>query len=70
MWTVCKELKGTQSLGERDPLLCRKIISCIYYARRDQSRPFRLDLPFCRELGDIPPATQRFDQLHAARHLL
>jgi hypothetical protein len=39
-------------------------------AGRDASRLFRLDLPFTRELADVPPAAQRFDQLHAARHLL
>jgi hypothetical protein len=31
---------------------------------------FRLDLPFGGDLVNVPPATQRFDQLHAARHLL
>jgi hypothetical protein len=33
----------------------------IYCAGYDPSRPFRVDLPFCRELGNVPPATQRLD---------
>src|ERR1700747_592763 len=36
----------------------------------DWSRALRLDLPFGGELVNVPPTTQRFDQLHAARHLL
>jgi hypothetical protein len=36
----------------------------------DWSRALRLDLAFGGELAKVPPATQRFDQLHAARHLL
>jgi hypothetical protein len=40
MSTLCKELKGTQSLTSE--------IS--FGAGYDPSRPFRLDLPFCREL--------------------